>query len=79
MDRKYEQIGECGRKEEDLAPTATVTSQTAGEGFALSPSLHDPLCSPQLFKYRIKNQTNVPLFTRLCDAMANFNAASSFI
>lgn len=79
MDRKYEQMGECGRKEEDLAPTATVTSQTAGEGFTPSPSLHDPLCSSQLFKYRIKNQTNVPLFIRLRDALANFNAASTFI
>lgn len=79
MDRKYEQIGECGGKEEDLAPTATVTSQTAGEGFAPSPSLNDPLCPSQLFKCWIKNQTNVPLFTRLHNALANFNAASSFI
>lgn len=27
MERKYEHTGECGRNEEDLAPTATVTSQ----------------------------------------------------
>lgn len=30
MERKYE----CARNEEDLVPTATVTSQTAGEAFA---------------------------------------------
>lgn len=39
MERKYEHTGECSRDEEDLAPTATVTSPTAGEGFAPSLSL----------------------------------------
>lgn len=60
MERKCEHTGECGRKQEDLAPTATVTSQTAAEGFAPSLSLLAiPCCAPHNFSNVRKSRPTV--------------------
>lgn len=83
MDRKYEQIGECGRIEEGLRHCdSDITSH--GEGFAPSPSLDQegrPLAAlrnfPDVGKNRARSQTNVPPFARLRDALANLSAACS--